>query len=240
MDALVSILIPAHNAGKTVVHSIESALAQSWTNKEVIIVDDGSTDSTLELSRRFEAKNVKVVSQERAGASAARNHAFRLAQGRFIQWLDADDLLAPSKIELQLKASGMLDDWRILSSSAWGRFIGHKDQAQFQPDLLWEDLTPAEWLFRKLDQNLWMAINAWLISRELSENAGPWNTELSRDDDGEYFCRVLCIANRVSFVPSAHSYVRRTNAASCAKQEPISCALHSLSSLYSSVSLCAA
>ena len=103
MSQLVSILIPAYNAQYWIPDTIRSALAQKWANTEVIIVDDGSRDSTLEIARRFESARVKVVAQENRGAAAARNRALSLAQGDYIQWLDADDLLAPDKISEQLK-----------------------------------------------------------------------------------------------------------------------------------------
>ena len=102
MNSLVSILIPAYNADQWVANTIRSALNQTWREKEIIVVDDGSTDRTLEIARKFESKSVKVVTQENCGASAARNRAYSQSQGDFIQWLDADDLLHSRKIEAQL------------------------------------------------------------------------------------------------------------------------------------------
>ncbi len=101
---LVSVLIPAYNAAPWVAKAIGSALAQDWPRIEIIVVDDGSRDSTLRAARQFESKRVKVVAQENQGAAVARNRALSLAQGDYIQWLDADDLLAPDKITQQLHA----------------------------------------------------------------------------------------------------------------------------------------
>ena len=98
MSALVSILIPAYNSGKWIRFTIESALSQSWPNKEIIIVNDGSEDNTLQIAKQFESKIVKVITQENMGASSARNKALSLAQGDYIQWLDSDDLLTSNKI----------------------------------------------------------------------------------------------------------------------------------------------
>src|SRR5436190_23310673 len=100
MKSLVSILIPAYNAERWIADAIRSALAQTWSRKEIIIVDDGSRDRTLSLAREFASKTVSVVSQENQGASAARNKALSVCEGDYIQWLDADDLLAPDKIEI--------------------------------------------------------------------------------------------------------------------------------------------
>src|SRR5919199_5243439 len=103
MEPLVSILIPAYNAQQWITDTIESALAQTWPKKEIIIVDDGSSDQTLQIVKQFASKTVLIVTQANHGASVARNTAFSLCQGDYIQWLDADDLLAPDKIEKQVR-----------------------------------------------------------------------------------------------------------------------------------------
>src|SRR5215510_10877008 len=105
-EPLVSILIPAYNAGAWIDETIRSALDQSWARKEVIIVDDGSSDNTADIARRRECSFVKLIEQENQGAARARNRALSIAQGDYIQWLDADDLLAPDKITRQMRAAG--------------------------------------------------------------------------------------------------------------------------------------
>lgn len=205
---LVSILIPAHNAEAWIGGTIRSAVAQTWRPIEVIVVDDGSKDGTLSVAKRFESENVRVVSQKQQGASAARNHAFALSRGEYIQWLDADDFLAPDKIARQIQVARECGSrWTILSSS-FGTFRTRHYRAKFTPTELWEDLSAAEWLRRKLNYNVYMQTGAWLVSRELSEAAGPWDTRLTADDDGEYFCRVLLRADSVRFVPDARVYYR--------------------------------
>ena len=105
MAPLVSILIPAYNSERWIAETIKSALDQTWPNKEIIIVDDGSSDQTLANARRFASQTVSVISQENQGASAARNKALQVCQGDYIQWLDADDLLSPDKIQRQMEAA---------------------------------------------------------------------------------------------------------------------------------------
>src|SRR5713101_6428833 len=100
---LVSILIPAYNAQSWIGETLQSAISQTWDRKEIIVVDDGSKDDTLAIARQFESCGVRVVTQKNQGAAAARNKAFSLSQGDFIQWLDADDLLASDKITKQLE-----------------------------------------------------------------------------------------------------------------------------------------
>lgn len=222
MDELVSILIPAYNAEQWIHHTIKSALNQTWPNKEIIIVDDGSTDNTLKIAKTFESRAVKVAGQANRGASAARNKALSFAQGEYIQWLDADDILAPDKISRQMKRAESGKDSRILLSSSWGRFFHSSQKVKFSQNSLWQDLVPAEWLFYKLNNNEWMCIESWLVSRALTDSAGPWDEELSMDDDGEYFSRIVAASERITFVAEAESYCRAGNISSISSEIDLS------------------
>jgi len=208
MTPLVSILIPAYNAEAWIGDTIKSALAQTWPKKEIIIVNDGSRDQTLTVARQFASGSVQVATQENQGAAATRNRAFSLCQGDFVQWLDADDLLSPGKVANQLEALGRGGTNRTLLSSGWGSFMHRPGHADFTPTELWCDLSPTEWLLRKMSLNLHMQTATWLVSRELTEAAGPWNTSLLGDDDGEYFCRVLLASDGVRFVPESKVFYR--------------------------------
>lgn len=211
---LVSILIPAYNADAWISETLRSALAQTWESTEIIVVDDGSTDRTLAVARDFECNHLRVVTQENQGAAATRNKALSLSRGDYIQYLDADDLIGPEKIAKQLEASGQSQNERTLLSGSWGNFMYRYNQTKFIPSALWCDLSPVEWLMRKMQFNLHMQTATWLIRRELVEAAGPWNTRLSVDDDGEYFCRVLLASDGVRFVPEAKVYYRASGSSS--------------------------
>ena len=211
MRPLVSILIPAYNAEEWIADTLQSAMAQTWDRKEIIVVDDGSSDQTLAIARGFESHGVRVVTQENQGAAAARNKLFSLCQGDYIQWLDADDLLAPDKIERQLAALRKADSRRILLSSPWGLFYYRTERACFSPTALWRDLSPVEWLLRKMGQGVFMQTATWLTSRELAVAAGLWDIRLARDNDGEYFCRVLLASEGTRFVPEGRVFYRITS-----------------------------
>jgi glycosyltransferase involved in cell wall biosynthesis len=210
MEPLVSILIPAYNAEEWTGDAVRSALAQTWKKKEIILVDDGSTDKTLAIARQFASSSVKVVTQPNQGAAAARNKAFSISQGDFIQWLDADDLLDPDKISRQLAALGDQPGERILLSSAWGYFIHRTNKARFLPTSLWCDLAPVEWMLRCFERGHWMQTATWLVSRELTKAAGPWDTRLLGDDDGEYFSRIILASDGIRFTPDARVFYRRS------------------------------
>lgn len=214
MKPFVSILIPAYNAELWIADTLRSALAQTWGRKEIIVVDDGSTDRTLAIARQFESDSVHVFTHSNQGAAAARNQAFVLSRGDYIQWLDADDLLAPDKIERQVEALVGCRSSRTLLSSEWGQFRYRHYRAKFVPTALWCDLSPVEWLLRKMGQNLHMQPATWLVSRELTSAAGAWDTSMFVDDDGEYFCRVLLASDGVRFVPKARVYYRASGASS--------------------------
>jgi glycosyltransferase involved in cell wall biosynthesis len=101
-----SVVIPAHNAERTVDASIRSALAQTVQDLEVIVVDDGSADRTAAVAASVEDPRVRVVSQENGGTATARNHGIALAAGRYISFLDSDDLWLPQFLE---RAGAVLD-----------------------------------------------------------------------------------------------------------------------------------
>lgn len=97
----VSILIPCYNAERWIGEAIESALAQTWPAKEVIVVDDGSTDGSLAIIRSFGDRILWETGPNRGG-NAARNRLLELAQGEWLQYLDADDYLLPGKVAGQM------------------------------------------------------------------------------------------------------------------------------------------
>src|SRR4051794_702418 len=97
---LISVLIPCFNAESVIGETLDSILRQSWPRIEVIVVDDGSQDGSISVMERF--PHVKLYRQKKAGAGAARNCAYSHSTGGFIQFIDADDLIEPEKIERQM------------------------------------------------------------------------------------------------------------------------------------------
>ena len=128
MKPRVSIIIPCFNAEAWVGAAIDSVLAQTWPETEVIAINDGSRDASLAEMRRFEGPRVRVLDQGNLGASAARNSGLRAASGEFIQFLDADDLLAPDKIATQMDLLNRSGD-RAVATARWGRFEGDPSTA---------------------------------------------------------------------------------------------------------------
>lgn len=216
---LVSILIPCYNAAPWLAATLDSALAQTWTNKEIILVDDGSTDGSLEFARTYERQGVRVVTQANAGASAARNHALRLARGEFIQFLDADDLLSPGKTAAQL-ALLIKRPVGTVATCAWGRFTGDSADARFVDEAVFRDFAAVDFLVLAGESGAMMQPSAWLVPRGVAVKAGPWDESLSLNDDGEYFARVALASSGIAFCtdPAARSYYRSGLVGSLSRQ----------------------
>lgn len=210
---LVSILTPAYNAGQWIDETLASARAQTWSQLEVIVVDDGSTDDTLARAQRHAAEDARihVLTGANAGACAARNRAFEASRGAYIQYLDADDLIAPNKLERQMTRLLAEDPaGRKVATAAWDTFIQDPAEAAFNPGGLWKDFRqPLVWLIQSWTTGDWMQPGAFLSPRSLIERAGPWDERLTLHDDGEFFARVLLKSAGVLFCQDARAYYRK-------------------------------
>jgi hypothetical protein len=210
-----SILIPCRNARATLAATLGSALAQEGIDREIIVVDDGSSDGSLEVARGFETRGVRVIEGPRLNASAARNRAIRESRGRYLQFLDADDLLAPDKIRRQIDA--LEGDQGYVASARWARFPHDVADAVFADDGQLHDWTPTEWLLAHCSGQM-MHPGAWLVPREIAEEAGPWDESLTLNDDGEYFARVVAASKGIKCVPEAVSFYRTSPAPTLSKR----------------------
>lgn len=210
---MVSIIIPVYNGAAYLEGAIRSALAQTWEEKEVIVVDDGSTDSSLAIARQFEANGVTIHTQANRGASAARNAGLALARGRWIQFLDADDVLHPDKLAVQ---RSLLNDERTIAICKTVHFFsddlsdGLPDDEEFYRQYLDDPLRFLIRLYGGFDY--WGAMiqpNAFLVPKALVDEAGPWNEALSLDDDGEFFCRVVLRARGLVYTGEGLNFYRK-------------------------------
>jgi glycosyltransferase involved in cell wall biosynthesis len=207
MKPLVSILIPAYNSEKWIAETLESAIAQTWSNKEIIVVDDGSNDTTFEIVKSFTSENIKIIRhQESLGQCVSENRALKESQGDFIQYLDADDIISKNKIEIQLKRLFEFPD--CVASCSWARFYKTVDDALFIPEVVWKDLDPVTWLVEAWMKNPMMQAGIWLIPRKIIGKAGLWDERLSLINDFDYFTRVLLNSKGVRFCPEGKLYYR--------------------------------
>lgn len=213
MRDLVSILVPAYNSAEWLSETITCVLKQTWTAKEIIIVDDGSTDDSLAIARSFKKRGVRIISQENKGACAARNRALAEANGDYIQFLDADDLMARNKIEVQVRRLKKEPEGTI-AAAKWERFYNDPGEADleainFREKPYYGDRSEGiEWALDAAAHRAMMPSHSWLVPREVVEKAGPWNESLLINQDGEYFNRISIASSGVAFCPKARVYYR--------------------------------
>lgn len=206
--SLVSILIPCYNAAPYVEAAVQSALDQTWPNKEIVVVNDGSTDCSGEILERLRGRGVTVIHQQNLGQSAAANRAFRESKGEYVKFLDADDLLETNTVELQMQRLDGSET--IVASCEWGRFY-HDNTSTFQlnPQSTWRDMEATDWLVEAWhDARPMMQCALWLIPRSVLNASGGWDERLSLINDFEFFSRVLCHSSEVRFTPEARLLYR--------------------------------
>jgi glycosyltransferase involved in cell wall biosynthesis len=122
--SLISVIIPAYNAEKTIRETIESVLNQTIQDFEIVVINDGSQDSTLEIVSSIQDPRLKVFSYPNAKQAASRNRGFAHSIGEYISFLDADDLWTPDKLEAQLKA--LQDNPQVAVAYSWSHCIDEK------------------------------------------------------------------------------------------------------------------
>jgi glycosyltransferase involved in cell wall biosynthesis len=211
---LVSILIPAFNAERWIGETLRSSLGQTWPRTEIVVVDDGSSDGTAAVVRTF-GRQVRLVQQPHRGCSAAHNEALRHATGDFIQRLDADDVLGPDKIALQMaRLSG---DAGCVAVGEWARFYVRPEDATFVAARHSREGDPPAWLVRECaGGGPMLQPGLWLVPRPIADAAGPWDERLTLNNDFEYFVRVLLASREVRFTEGARLYYRSGNPSSLA------------------------
>jgi glycosyltransferase involved in cell wall biosynthesis len=206
---LVSIIIPTFNSKQFIKETVNSALHQTYKNIEVVLVDDGSTDGTEAYFDEFQKQAVRCFKIQNGGASNARNFGLSKSKGEYIQFLDADDILHHNKIEAQIKA--MLYQNAGISFTPWINFSNNVNKGnRFRFDKInYTKTRSGKELMLSFGMDNWfMPVCCWIIHKNLIEKAGDWNINISNNDDGEYFSRVLFYAEKVICIDEILAYYR--------------------------------
>ncbi|PXV62513.1 glycosyl transferase family 2 [Dysgonomonas alginatilytica] len=209
----VSVLIPMYNAEIYISATIENVLKQTWSDLEVIIVDDGSTDNSYALAKKYESENVHIYRQDNKGASAARNLALEKSTGELIQYLDADDLLSFNKIEAQVKLYTKINDKNAIIASGILLFDGDVMETICIPHRQMSTNSynkPVDLLIDICREKYIVQSSIWLMHRDLLTKVGGWNEQLTLNDDGEYFFRVVGQSSGVYFCSEGAVFYRNT------------------------------
>ncbi|MGI9087615.1 MAG: glycosyltransferase family 2 protein [Chthoniobacterales bacterium] len=204
MTPLVSVVVPCYNQGRYLRESIGSLRAQSLRDWECIVVDDGSSDNSQEIARGLaeEDERVRVFAQENRGPSAARNRGVAEARGRYLQFLDADDLLEPDKLQVHVAYLESTEGVSIVYGDVRYFTDEYPDDYFFG---IWGETGPwvtnlaalGEPLLEKVLSRNIMAMNCPIFPRSVLERIGPFSVSVLGCEDWEYWIR--CAANGERF-----------------------------------------
>jgi glycosyltransferase involved in cell wall biosynthesis len=199
---LVSILIPCFNAERWVAQAVESALGQTWADKEVIVVDDGSQDGSLDIIKRFGTR-IRWESSPNCGGNLARNRLLQLARGEWLQYLDADDYLLPLKIERQVN---FLRDYPncdvVYSPTLWVNWseAGTTQEITAIPEPHDAWILLARWWLPQTGGPLWR--------REALVKVGGWKPDQPCCQEHELYFRLLQSGSEFLYFGECHAAYR--------------------------------
>jgi glycosyltransferase involved in cell wall biosynthesis len=208
-EPLVSIIIPAYNSEKYIADTLRSVITQTYANIEVIVVDDASTDATLQVVEGMNIKRpISIIKKEKnSGAAASRNMGYKQSEGSLVKFLDADDLIGPEMIANQV---ALVENDSCIVSAQWGRFkINDISTFKLNPEECWQTMPSLEWICSSWKNTQPMTNpGIFLIPKKLIEKAGLWDENLSLLDDTEYFTRTILCAEKVIFSSTSTLYYR--------------------------------
>ncbi len=185
-NPLISIIIPAYNAEKYITQALESALEQTYTNIEIIIVDDGSTDTTAEIIKEKYQNDarVKLISQKNAGVAVVRNNGIRVAQGEYIAFLDADDYYLPTKIEREIEFLQNHPEFDITYCNM-KHFYDDNTGVLYQH----QGGRPSGNVFENLLDGFFGQLNTVLIPKKIFEDIGMFDERFRDSEEWDLFLR---------------------------------------------------
>jgi len=212
---LFSIITPMYNAADVVVDAIRSAQRQTLGEFELIALDDGSTDETAELVRALAADDprIRLERQENAGANATRNRAMSMARGRYITFLDSDDLKLPTYLEDVHRAFEANPSAGLAYTDAY--VMDHDTRRVYRRTFIAAQgaydpppLEPAEFLERLLE-TCFIPFSATTLRRSVVEEVGAFDPRLAGTDDYELWLRIVARGHGAVRVPGTLAVMRR-------------------------------
>lgn len=209
----IAVIVPAYNSQATILETITSIQKQTFTDFELIVIDDGSSDRTLELLQTVRDARIRVVSYENGGVSVARNRGISLSTSEYITFIDADDLWTPDKLELQLAAlqqhptAGVAYSWTCFMDRQ-GMFFHADNPIYFQGNVYPE----------LLKTNFLLSGSNPLIRRVALADVGKFDARLTHAEEWDLYLRLAAKYDFV-LVPKTQIFYRQTAGSASAKIE---------------------
>lgn len=217
-EPLVSILIPCYNAETWIAQCLESALGQSYSNKEIIVVDDGSTDNSLEIIKKFSQK-IYFETQTNQGGNAARNRLLQLSQGDWIQYLDADDYLLPNKVKHHVDFVKTHPEVDIVFSPSIFEYVDSHAQTVLSQEVLAipephdVPVLLARWYLPQTGSPLWR--------KQALLDIGGWKKDQPCCQEHELYLRLFKAGKSFQYCSDAESIYRQWSSSTvCKKDKP--------------------
>ena len=215
---LVSIIIPTYNNADVVCQAIDCSFQQSYERKEIIVIDDGSTDDTRRLLADPYGDSIRYLRQENRGAGCARNTGLRNASGSYLQFLDADDLLDPDKIRMQIAALGKLEQMAL----SYCDYVKcdledpsvHFDGSYVSPKL--QEENPLEDLILRWETELSIPIHCFLFDARLfKENGISFDESLPANEDWDCWMDLFALRPGIVYIDRVLAYYRMRRESRC-------------------------
>lgn len=201
---LVSVVIPVYNAENTIAETIESVIKQTFTDFELVIINDGSTDNSSGILYSFTDKRIRIIDIENSGASSARNLGIDNTCGKYISFIDSDDLWEESKIEKQLNALQINKDCEVVYS--WTMYIDENGD-KLHP------IKPVDFtgdVYKKMLINNFIGSGSNILAkRDAVISAGKFDSELTYAEEWDLFIR-LSINHNFAVIKEYLVYYRQS------------------------------
>lgn len=210
-DPTASVVIPAFNAAATILNTVQSALRQSDTTLEVVVVNDGSTDATAQIVSGIDDPRVRLVNQANQGLPAARNSGIRASRGAYVAFLDSDDLLLPDFLRLGIEAlrraarPGFAYTDAYVLDDETGRVRETSAMAQFEPPIPPPE-DSADFLLALMRINF--VYVSTIVPRDVLDATGGFNETLASCEDYDLWLRILVEGLQAAWVPGRHAVYR--------------------------------
>lgn len=213
---LVSIVIPTYNNGAVVCQAIDCSLNQTYKNVEVIVVDDGSSDNTEQLLRETYKGRIVYIRQENKGTGGARNTGIRNASGKYLQFLDADDLIDLDKISIQMKQLQHIPDEAL----SYCDYVCYDidDVTMLYPRIspVLQEEKPFNDIMLKWETDLTIPVHCFLFDAALfKENGIAFDEKLQANEDWECWMNLFARRPKVFFVDKVLAFYRVRKASRC-------------------------